>query len=162
MSQVAQRTISRDHAKTRNLAQWWSRWLVLLYHLHLGRLLGRRFVLITQPVCRGEMSRQTGVLILHDNRQSRTVRILASQDAEWYRDLQSLPAVEIMIGPEQYRAEPHFLELSEIMVLLRWSRRHHPIATRVQSMFLGWPWNPSNTELLNLANSLGGVAFRPI
>jgi hypothetical protein len=28
-------------------------------------------------------------------------------------------------------------------------------------MFFHWPWNISKKELLDLARSLGGVAFRP-
>ena len=105
---------------------------------------------------------QTGVTISHCDRYSRTVRVIVSQNADWYRNLRCSPAVEITIGREHYRAEPHFLEPIESAALLRWSRRHHPIAMRIQSWLLGWPWNPSAAEMLDLAPSLGGVTFRPV
>ncbi len=72
------------------------------------------------------------------------------------------PAVEIAIGRERHRPEQSFLEPVEIAGLLRWSRRHHPITARIQSMFFGWPWKASDAEILDLAHSLGGVAFWPV
>ena len=71
------------------------------------------------------------------------------------------PAVEIAIRRERYRPDLKFLQAHEIAMLLKWSRRHHPLTARVQSMFFGWPWKASDAELLNLAQSLGGVSFRP-
>ena len=159
---VAEGEIKREQPRAPGFGRWLSKWLVWLYRLHLGRLLGRQFILITQPVCRSEMLWQTGVTVSHYDRHSRTVRVIASQNADWYRNLRSSPAVEITMGREHYRAEPHFLEPIESAALLRWSRRHHPIAMRIRSWLFGWPWNPSAAEMHDLAYSLGGVTFRPV
>jgi len=107
------------------------------------------------------MLRQTGVLISHYDRHSRIVHIIASQDADWYHSLRASPAVEIAIGRERYRAEHRRLEPIEIAALLRWSRRHRPIALQIRSIFSGWPYPASDQELWHLAQSIGGVAFRP-
>jgi len=158
-SSVTQEGISRE--KAHGFGLWLSKWLVLIYRFHLGWLLGHRFALITQPVCRSGMLWQTGVLISHYDRHSRRVHIIASRDADWYHSLRASPAVEIAIARERYRAEHRRLGPIEIAVLLRWSSRHRPIALRIQSTFSGWPYRASDQELWHLAQSLGGAAFRP-
>lgn len=69
--------------------------------------------------------------------------------------------LEDSMGRERYRAEHRRLELIEVAALLRWSRRHRPAALRIQGIFSGWPYPISDQELWYLAQSLGGVAFRP-
>jgi hypothetical protein len=73
-SSVTQEGISRE--KAHGFGLWLSKWLVLIYRFHLGWLLGHRFALITQPVCRSGMLWQAGVLISHYDRHSCTVRKL--------------------------------------------------------------------------------------
>ena len=163
INQVAQGAISRNKTKARNLSQWLSRWPVLIYRLHLGWLLGQRFMLVTHRGRRSGRLRQTGVMVLHYDRNNHVARVVAgSRKADWYRNIQASPAVKITIGRECYQPVQSFLEPNEIALLLRWSRRHHPITARIQSMFFGWPGNPSNAELLDLAHLLGGVTFQPV
>jgi hypothetical protein len=70
ISSAAQDEINRE--KAHGFGPWLSKWPMLIYRFHLGWLLGHRFALITQPVCRSGMLWQTGVLISHDDRHSRT------------------------------------------------------------------------------------------
>lgn len=163
INQAAPAAINRNKPKTRNLGQWLSRWPALIYRLHLGWLLGQRFMLVTHRGRRSGQLRQTGIMILHYDRKNRVARVVAgSRNADWYRNIQASPAVKITIGRECYQPVQSFLEPNEIASLLRWSRRHHPITARIQSLFFGWPWNPSTAELLDLAHLLGGVTFRPV
>jgi deazaflavin-dependent oxidoreductase (nitroreductase family) len=159
---VAKGELVREKRKARGIGRWFSKWPVWVYRLHLGWLLGYRFLLVTHCGRRSGKMRQTGVMVLHyDSYCQRACAVAGSQSADWYRNLQAAPAVEIAIGRERYRPEQKLLEAHEIAMLLKWSRRHHPFTARVQSWFFGWPWRASDAELLNLAQSLGGVSFRP-
>lgn len=160
---VAEEKTACDKRKAHGIGRWLSTWPVWLYRYHLGWLLGHRFLLVTHCGRRSRKMRQTGVMVLHYDPRSHTASVVAgSKRADWYRNVQASPPVEIAIGRERYRPEQEFLEPDEIALLLRWSRRHHPVTARVQSLFFGWPWKASDQELLNLAQSLGGVSFRPV
>jgi deazaflavin-dependent oxidoreductase (nitroreductase family) len=159
---VAKGESARVERKAQGIGRWFSKWPVLIYRLHLGWLLGHRFLLVTHCGRCSRKMRQTGVMVLHYDPYSHTARVVAgSKRADWYRNVKASPAVEIAIGRERYRPEQKFLEPHEIAMLLKWSRRHHPVTARIQSLFFGWPWQASDQELLNLAQSLGGVSFCP-
>jgi deazaflavin-dependent oxidoreductase (nitroreductase family) len=160
---LAKRQTAREKRKAHGIGRRFSQWPVWVYRLQLGWLLGHRFLLVSHRGCRSGLVRQTGVMVLRYDSHSQLAYVVAgSQSADWYRNVRASPAVEIAIGRERYRPEQKFLQPQEIAMLLKWSRRHHPLTARVQSLFFGWPWQASEAELLNLAQSLGGIAFRPV
>ncbi|HEX9130895.1 MAG TPA: nitroreductase family deazaflavin-dependent oxidoreductase, partial [Ktedonobacteraceae bacterium] len=160
--QVAEEASNRGKKKVPVWARWLGKWLIIVYRFHLGWLVGHRFMLITHRGRRTGKVRQTGVMVLHYDRQSREALVAAgSANADWYRNIHASPAIEVALGRERYRPEQRFLEVEEIAELLAWSRQWHPVKARIQSMFFHWPWGTSKKELLDLARSLGGVAFRP-
>ena len=160
---VAKGEIAREKRKAHGIGRWFSKWPVWVYRLHFGWLLGHRFLLVTHCGRRSGLLRQTGVMVLHyDSCSHRACVVAGSQRADWYRNVQASPAVEIAIGRERYRPEQQLLAPHEIAMLIKWSRRHHPLTARVQSWFFGWPWQASDMEILDLARSLGGVAFQPV
>ena len=160
--QVAEEASNRGKKKVPVWARWLGKWLIIVYHFHLGWLVGHRFMLITHRGRRTGKVRQTGVMVLRYDRQSREALVAAgSANADWYRNIHASPAIEVALGRERYRPEQRFLEVDEIAELLAWSRQRHPVKARIQSMFFHWPWGTSKKELLDLARSLGGVAFRP-
>jgi deazaflavin-dependent oxidoreductase (nitroreductase family) len=162
-SQVIEQGIHTSGRQSRGWGSWLSRWPVLVYRLHLGWLLGRRFMLVTHRGRRSGKIRRTGVMVLRYDRRNREALVAAgSRRADWYRNIQASPAIEIAIGRERYRPAQRFLETEEIAKLLALSRRQSPFTARMQSMFFRWPWQASDKELLDLAHSLGGVAFRPV
>ena len=162
VSQVAGETSYHEKKKVPSWARWLGKWLIIVYHLHLGWLVGHRFLLITHRGRRTGKVRQTGVMVLRYDRRSREAFVVAgSAKADWYRNIHVSPAIEVAIGRTCYQPEQRFLEVEEIAELLAWSRQRHPVKARIQSMFFHWPWDLSEQELLELARSLGGVAFCP-
>lgn len=162
IDQTAEETSGRGKKKVPGWARWLGKWLIIAYRLRLGWLIGHRFMLITHRGRRTGKVRQTGVMVLRYDRRSREALVAAgSAHADWYRNIHASPAIEVALGRERYRPEQRFLEADEIAELLAWSRQRHPVKARIQSMFFHWPWNTSRKELLDLARSLGGVAFRP-
>lgn len=142
---------------------WWvSRWSLPLYRLRLGWLLGHRFMLITHVGRRSGKVRRTCVMVLRfDARSGEAFVAAGSQRADWYRNIHASPAVQVAVGARRYRPVQRFLTAEEIEQVLGWSRDHQRFHARVQSLFFGWPWPPTDEDLRRLSRSLGGVAFRP-
>ncbi len=144
------------------LLRWVSKWPELVFRLHLGWLLGDRFMLVVHRGRKTGRIRRTGVMVLeYDGRTGEAFVVAGSRDADWYRNIQTSPAVEIMHGRRQYRPVQRFLSSNETAELLGSSRRQAPFQALVQALFFGWPLKANRAELLILADKLGGVAFRP-
>lgn len=159
--QTAEETSGHVKRKVPGWARWLGKWQIIVYRLRLGWLMGHRFMLITHRGRRTGKVRQTGVMVLRYDRRSKEALVVAgSAQADWYRNIHASPAIEVALGRQRCRPEQRFLEGEEIAELLAWSRQRHPVKARIQSMFFHWPWNSSRKELLDLAMSLGGVAFR--
>ena len=156
------RQMGRSKSRAHGLTLWFSRWPILMYRLRLGWLMGHNFLLVTHRGRRSGKVRQTGVMVLrYDVRTHEAIVAAGSLGADWYRNIQSAPAIEIAIGRERYQPKQRLLTAAEVAAALAWSRRHHPIAAWVQSRFFGWPWKVSEEACLEIAQSLGGVAFSP-
>ncbi len=161
-SQAIGRQAGRIKSKVHGLTLWFSRWPILVYRLHLGWLMGHNFMLVSHRGRRSGKVRQTGVMVLrYDARTREAIVAAGSRSADWYRNIQAAPAVEIAIGSERYRPAQRLLETGEIAAALAWSRLHHPVSAWVQSKFFGWPWGSTEETLHGIAQSLGGVAFSP-
>jgi deazaflavin-dependent oxidoreductase (nitroreductase family) len=137
-------------------------WPVLVERLGLGRLLGRHFLVVTHRGRRSGLIRQTGVMVLHEDQQTGEICVAAgSLKADWYRNLQAQPALEVAIGGRQFRPAQRFVPPEELAAHIAWARRHRPLQAWVQSRFFGWRWTTAPDDILALARTLGGVAFRP-
>ncbi len=162
VSQMAGETSHHEKKRVSRWARWVGQWLIIVYRFHLGWLMGHRFLLVTHRGRKTGKVRQTGVMVLRYDHRSREAFVVAgSAKADWYRNIHASPAIEVALGRERYRPEQRFLEVEEIAELLAWSRQRHPVKARIQSLFFHWPWGISERELLELARTLGGVAFRP-
>ena len=160
--QVAEEASDRGKKKVPVWSRWLGKWLIIVYRFHLGWLMGHRFLLVTHRGRKTGKVRQTGVMVLRYDHRSREAFVVAgSAKADWYRNIHASPALEVSLGRQRYRPEQRFLEVEEIAELLAWSRQRHPVKARIQSLFFHWPWDLSEQELLDLARSLSGVAFRP-
>lgn len=84
--------------------------------------------------------------------------------ANWYRNLQAHPAVEVAVG--RLRFQPQHRTLSEdeaIAVLADYERRNRliaPVVRRVLSWLVGWRYDGSDAARRRLAGELPVVAFR--
>jgi deazaflavin-dependent oxidoreductase (nitroreductase family) len=130
--------------------------------LGLGRLLGRHFLVVTHRGRRSGLMRQTGVMVLREDRRTGEVCVAAgSSRADWYRNVQAQPALEVSLAGRRFRPVQRFVPPEELAGHIAWARRHSPLQAWVQSRFFGWRWTTEPGEILALARSLGGVAFRP-
>ncbi len=139
-----------------------SDWPVLVDQLGLGRLLGRLFLVVTHRGRRSGLIRRTGVMVLREDRQTQEVIVAAGHlKADWYRNIQAEPALAVSIAGRRFVPAQRLVPAEELASHIAWSRQHHPFQAWIQSRFFSWRWTRSPEEILALARSLGGVAFRP-
>jgi deazaflavin-dependent oxidoreductase (nitroreductase family) len=128
---------------------------VVLYRLHLGWLLGHRFVLLTHRGRRTGRVRQTLLEVVHYDRRTGECIVAAGwgEQAEWYRNLRAHPALSITIGRRRYAPVQRFLTVAEAEATLRDYQRQHPMSAWAASHLLGIP--------IDRVAPLPMVAFQP-
>lgn len=87
------------------------------------------------------------------------------RSADWYRNIQSGPAVEIAIGGLRFRPTFRVLDESEaVRTLADYERRNRlatPAIRRVLSWLVGWRYDGTDNCRRRLAEELPIIAFRP-
>lgn len=134
---------------------------ILLYRLNLGWLLGHRVLLVTHRGRRTGQIRQTALEVVRYDAESREAIVVSAwgERADWYRNLQANPAVEVAIGWERYQPTQRFLTTDEIEAELTAYQRRHPLLTRAFGAWLGFPIDGTVEALRRFAESVRMVAF---
>ena len=135
---------------------------LLLYRTGLGWLLGNRFMLLTHVGRRSGKVRQTVLAVLSFDPKTREIKAISAWSAsDWYKNILTLPALQVESGFIRYVPVHHSLSSEEIAALFEAYCRKHPIFSRIVCRIPGWKWDSSHKEVLELAKTLRGVAFQP-
>jgi deazaflavin-dependent oxidoreductase (nitroreductase family) len=136
---------------------------IYLYRLDLGRLLGHRFLLL---VHRG---RESGLLcetvlevLLYDPVTRESVVLSAwGEKADWYRNIEAAPALEVRTGAQRYVPEQRFLAPEENHAVISDYGWRHPLAFRVFARVFSYPLEGTEAARREVSCSLRLVASRP-
>ncbi len=135
---------------------------LILYGMGLGRLLGRRFMLITHVGRRsGKVYRSVLAVLRFDEQTHEILAVSPWTTSNWYRNIQATPALEIETAGIRYAPSQRSLSPEEIAAGFIEFRRQHPIFSRMVARIPGWKIDSTYAELLELARTLRGVAFAP-
>jgi deazaflavin-dependent oxidoreductase (nitroreductase family) len=135
----------------------------LLYRLHLGWLLGKRFMQLVHIGRRSGKVRRTVLAILRFDPESREIlAVSAWKGSDWYYNIQASPALRVETGRVHYVPDQRTLSPEEITTAFMEYREQHPIFSRIICRIPGWKWDSTYEEFLELARTLRGVAFRPL
>ena len=135
---------------------------LLLYRTGLGWLFGHRFMLLTHIGRRSGKVRRTVLAVLSfDPKTGEIMAISAWSASEWYKNILAAPALQVETGFTRYTPIHRSLSSEEIAALFEDYRCKRPIFSRIVCRIPGWQWDASHAELLELAKTLHGVAFRP-
>ena len=136
---------------------------IYLYRLDLGRLLGHRFLLLVHRGRRSGLLRETVLeVLLHDPATGESVVLSAwGEKADWYRNVEATPALEIRTGGQRYVPEQRFLAPEENHAVISDYGRRHPLAFRVFARVFGYPLDGTESVRREIARSLRLVAFCP-
>ena len=138
-----------------------------LYDWHAGWLLGRRFLCLTHVGRRSGHRYQTVLEVVGENRDRDEVIVVAGlgRSAQWYRNVLAGKATEVAIGREHF--VPNYRKLPALeaaTVLADYERRNRliaPVVRRVLSSLVGWRYDGTQDNRLQLVSELPMVALRP-
>jgi deazaflavin-dependent oxidoreductase (nitroreductase family) len=134
----------------------------LLYRLHLGWILGKRFMQITHVGRHSGKVRRTILAVLrYDDDTKEIYAVSAWKGSDWYYNIQATPALLVESGFVRYVPIQRPLLPEEIATTFLEYRKRHPIFSRLICRIPGWKWDASDEEFLELAHTLHGVAFSP-
>jgi deazaflavin-dependent oxidoreductase (nitroreductase family) len=135
---------------------------IFLYRLHLGWLLGKRFMQITHVGRHSGKVRRTVLAVLRFDEKSKEIyAVSAWKGSDWYYNIQASPALQIETGFVHYVPLQRTLSPEEITTTFLQYRQKHPIFSRMICRIPGWKWDSTREEFLELARTLHGVAFTP-
>jgi deazaflavin-dependent oxidoreductase (nitroreductase family) len=138
-----------------------------LYDWHAGWLLGHRFLRLTHVGrCSGRLHRSVLEVVGSGPAPGEVVVVAGlGPSADWYRNVQAHPAVEVAVGRRRSRPAHRVLDQREaVVVLAAYERRNRwvsPVVRRVLSWLVGWRYDGSDDARQRLAQELPLVAFRP-
>ena len=135
------------------------RWL---YHLHLGWLLGHRFLLLTHRGRRTARVYNTVLeVVRYDPAPRESVVVSGWGDrADWYLNLKEISALAIETGGERYMPNQRFLTPDEVYEALRDYLCRNRWATGIVRRLFGLRFDGSDGDQARIQD-LRGIAFRP-
>ena len=135
---------------------------IFLYRIGLGRLMSRRFMLLTHIGRRSGRLRHTILAVLGYDPQTREIKAMSAWSAsDWLYNLKAAPAVEVECGSTKYAPTHRYLTPEEVASLFVEYRRKHPIFSAIVCKIPGWNINSTYEEFVELARTLHGIAFTP-
>ena len=135
---------------------------LILYHLHLGWTLGKRFMRITHVGRHsGKVYKTILAVLKFDEKTQEIYAVSAWKGSDWYYNIQASPALQVETGLIRYVPSQRTLTAEEITPAFLEYRKQHPIFSRMICRIPGWKWDSTYDEFLELARTLHGVAFTP-
>ncbi len=138
-----------------------------LYDWHLGWLLGHRFLRLTHVGRRSGRLYRTVLEVVGHGTQPDELVVMAGfgPSADWFRNIQALPPVEVAVGGHRFRPVARVLDEEEAAAVLggyeRRNRAVAPVVRRVLSWLVGWQYDGSPAARSRLVHELPLVGFRP-
>ena len=138
---------------------------ILLYHLHLGWLLGHRFLLLEHQGRRSGRRYETVLEVVKWDPAGEVVVLSGwGPGADWYRNVRASSEVAITLSTRRFSATHRVLPLDEaVEVMTDYECRNRylrPIVKRVLGHLVGWAYDGSDEARRRLVAQLPMVAFR--
>jgi deazaflavin-dependent oxidoreductase (nitroreductase family) len=136
---------------------------VFLYSIGLGRLFGRRFMLLTHEGRRSQKLRKTVLEVIRYDPDTRESLVISAygEDADWYRNIRRKEAIQVCTGGECFAPMQRFLSGEEARdAFLEYESRSGPYLRRLLKL-LGIEYDGSEEAREQLLTFMRMVAFRP-
>jgi len=131
---------------------------ILLYRLHLGWLLGHRFLLLAHVGRKSGMPHFTVLeVVSYDSTKHRCV--IASgwgEKAQWYKNILANPDVAVTLGTHRHRAKEAELELRDYARKYPWSMK------RLNRSMLGKKFHGQDADFQKIATQVPLVELQII
>ena len=137
---------------------------IWLYRLHLGWLLGQRFLLLTHTGRNSGQTHQTVIEVVKHDQHSGSYYVVSGwgKKADWYRNIHKNPDVVINVGGRKRQASAEDVPLLEAVDVLEEYARRSPLAFKeLTRLFLGERLQPDRDSSQRLVELMPMVVFRP-
>jgi deazaflavin-dependent oxidoreductase (nitroreductase family) len=136
----------------------------LIYRAGLGRLLGKRFLLLVHRGRKSGLERRVVLEVIHFEAKPTYAAVLSGwgKRSQWFRNIEASPPLAVWIGEDRW-LEPEFLVLEpdEVVEVVEEYRRNHRLLMWTLDRFFGWPRNIGDERRRELMRDLTVVFFRP-
>jgi deazaflavin-dependent oxidoreductase (nitroreductase family) len=137
---------------------------IWLYRLHLGWLLGNRFLLLSHTGRKSGQVHQTVIEVVNHDRVSNSFFVVSGwgDKSDWYLNIHENPDVIIYGGRQRLPVHAEDIPLAEAVDILNEYTRRYPTAFKeLTSLFLGERMQPGPEASMRLAKKMPMVVFCP-
>ncbi len=140
---------------------------IALYRWHLGWLLGHRFILLVHVGRRSGIERRTVLEVLHYEPKTSEVIVMSGfgRTSDWYRNIQALPAREVIIARRSFVPAHRELTADEaVAALAEYERRNRIVTPFIRSLLsglVGWRYDGTDQARRRLVDERPLVLFTP-
>jgi deazaflavin-dependent oxidoreductase (nitroreductase family) len=134
-----------------------------LYRLHLGWLLGGRFLMLTHTGRKSGQPRHTVIEVVQHDKGTGTYYVVSGwgEKSDWYRNIRKTPAVTVQVGGQVFHAQAEFVPLEKAVGVMEAYAREHATAFReLSGLFFGERLQPGGDAPRRLAEKMPMVAFQ--
>lgn len=154
----------KDVQPPRGLARLGWRAPIWFYRLGLGRLLGRRFVLLNHIGRKSGQPRQAVLEVVHHNKETGAYVVASGfgEKSDWYRNVMAHPEITIQVGRKRISARAVRLPLPQATEIMLDYNRRHPATLRTLAGILGYRTDGSEDDVRYLTGVIPIVALTPL
>jgi deazaflavin-dependent oxidoreductase (nitroreductase family) len=146
----------------KGLLAWLFKLPIGFYRIHLGGLLGDRFLLLTHTGRKTGRLHQTVVEVVQHDRVSDTYYVASGwgEKSNWYKNIMAHPQVTIQVENREYSALAERVSPEQgAQIILEYARKH-PLALRELSRIMHYPLDGSEASAMNFGRYVPILAFR--
>jgi deazaflavin-dependent oxidoreductase (nitroreductase family) len=155
----------RSIPKKNRLMRTIFRFPIVLYRLHMGWLLGKRFLMLTHTGRKSGKHRHVVVEVVDHDYGTNTFYIASGwgEKSDWFMNIQQNPETIVQVGNDQFATRAAQLTVDESERRLRIYAEKHPTAFReLSGLILGEHIAPTADNARRLAHKVPVVALRPL
>jgi deazaflavin-dependent oxidoreductase (nitroreductase family) len=137
---------------------------ILLYRIHLGWLLGNRFLLLNHTGRKSGKNHQTVIEVVKYDRDLKCFFVVSGwgDKSDWYQNIQKNPNVTICSSRQILQAHAENIPLSDAVKILNEYIIRYPSAFKeLTTLFLGERLQPGLESSQRLAEKMPMVVFCP-
>jgi deazaflavin-dependent oxidoreductase (nitroreductase family) len=135
-----------------------------LFRLHLGRLLGERFLLLEHKGRKtGKTRRNVLEVVLHD-KTSDTFYVVSGwgKKADWYRNIHEHPLATVGVGGRTFEARAEDVPPDKATDIMQTYTRRYPLAFKeLTQFFMSEDLQPGREASRHVVEEMPMVAFHP-
>jgi deazaflavin-dependent oxidoreductase (nitroreductase family) len=135
-----------------------------LYRVKLGWILGKRFLMLTHIGRKSGQPRQVMLEVVHHDADTSVYFVAAGWrgKADWFKNIQTNPAVQVTVGAHTLKATAAVMQLVEAAATFYIYARRYPLAFRELSrLMMGEALQSTQEDCFRLARSVPLVKLMP-